>query len=58
MIPTLYARNLDSNFLNFWGCVVSDECHRMPAEQFFSVVNHFLQNTALVLLQQLEETMD
>ena len=26
MIPTLYARNLDNDFLNYWGCVVTDEC--------------------------------
>ena len=41
MIPTLYARNLDNNFLNFWGCVVTDECHHMACDQLFSVVNQF-----------------
>ena len=41
MIPTLYRRELDKEFLNRWGCIVVDETHRVPAETFSSVVNKF-----------------
>ena len=41
MIPTLYQRKLNREFLKMWGCVVVDETHRVPANSFFHVVNMF-----------------
>ena len=41
MIQTLNVREINEQFVNFWGCIITDEVHHVPADTFFDIVNKF-----------------